>query len=210
VVTVMFAAFLAVGCSNPTADKTAATVSAPVEVAAPAPAPDAGAPAAKVYTFTDKDNGIDFTGYKVTGSHVGGFGKFEGKVTVPGEDLTQARIELTIDMKSTYSDAPDLTKKLVSTDFFEAGTYPTATFTSTSIAATPAGGDFYDVTGNLTLHGVTKGITFPATISVQGDTLKTTAEFTIKRFEWNVNYEGMADDLIREDVLLNFEIQAKA
>jgi polyisoprenoid-binding protein YceI len=126
------------------------------------------------------------------------------------EDLQNARVDLSIDMTSTYSDDPDLTKKLLSADFFEADTYPAATFKSTSIAKSPAGGNTYDVTGNLTLHGVTKGITFPAEIVLEGDTLKTTAEFTIKRFDWNISFKGMADDLIREDVLLYFEITAKA
>ncbi len=201
------------GCSDPTADKTAATVTAPIEVAQPAPdasTPDPAAPAAQVFKFTNEGNGIDFEGYKVTGSHVGGFGAFQGSVTVPAGDIAQAQIDLTIDMTSTYSDAPDLTKKLLSADFFEAETYPTSVFKSTSIAKSPAGGDTYDVTGNLTLHGVTKGITFPANITVNGDTLETSAEFTIKRFDWNVNFKGMADDLIREDVLLYFDITAKA
>ena len=68
----------------------------------------------------------------------------------------------------------------------------------------------YDVTGNLTLHGVTKGVTFPAEITVDGDTLSTTAEFTINRTDWNITYKGVADDLIRDSVLLYFEIVAQA
>jgi len=203
------------GCSNPTADKTAATVTAPVEETEPAPvetdAPSAEqAPSAKVFKFTNEGNGIDFEGYKVTGSHVGGFGKFEGTVTVPDNDLTRAKIDLTIDMTSTYSDVPDLTKTMLGEDFFEVDTHPTSTFKSTAIKPTPAGGGLYDVTGNLNLHGVTKGITFPATITIEGNTLKTNAEFTIKRFDWDIKYKGMADDLIRDDVLLYFEIVAKA
>jgi polyisoprenoid-binding protein YceI len=208
---------LLAGCGNPTADKTAATVTDAIEEPAPEPAvvpseggePTEPAPAAKVYRFTQEGNGIDFEGYKVTGSHVGGFAKFEGTVTVPGDDITKAKVDLTIDMTSTYSDVPDLTKTLLGADFFEVETYPTSTFKSTSIKTTPAGGGLYDVTGNLALHGVTKGITFPAKITLDGDTLTTKAEFTIKRFDWDITYKGLADDLIREDVLLYFEIVAK-
>lgn len=203
-----------IGCGSPTEDKTAATVTDAIEVpqSTPPAEPAPGEPAVEsnVYTFTNEGNGIDFEGYKVTGSHVGGFGAFEGTVTVPGGEITKAQIELTIDMTSTYSDAPDLTKVLLGKDFFEAETFPTSTFQSTSVAASPAGGNLYDVTGNLTLHGVTKGITFPATIDLDGNTLKTSAEFTIKRFDWNITYKGLADDLIREDVLLYFEIVAKS
>ena len=61
----------------------------------------------------------------------------------------------------------------MSPDFFNVDQYPTATFTAASI--TPAGAK-YQVTGNLNLHGVTKSISFPATISISGDAVKINAE----------------------------------
>ncbi len=205
---------VAAGCSDPTADKTAAKMSAPAEPVAVAPAPAATpdpaapAPAATVvYAFSGDGSSVGFEGYKVTGAHTGGFAKFDGKVTVPGGDVTKAQIELTIDMKETFSDDPGLTKKLLSADFFDVEKFPTATFVSTSIVEA---GIMYDVTGNLTLHGVTKGITFPAEIKIDGDTLTTGAEFTINRMEWGVVYPGMADDAIRENVLMFFDVKAKA
>jgi len=206
---------LAAGCTDPTADKTAARMSDPSAPApaAPAPAatPDAEAPAlaaaATVFAFNGDTSSIGFEGYKVTGAHTGGFAKFDGKVTVPGGDLNKAQLELGIDMLATFSDDPGLTKKLLSADFFDVEKFPTATFTSTSIVEA---GIMYDVTGNLTLHGVTKGITFPAEIKIDGGALTATAEFTINRMEWGVVYPGMADDAIRENVLLTFDVKAKS
>ena len=199
-------------CGNPTADKPAAEVSDPVQIDSPAAAAqeDSGAEAAAsgvVYTFTE-NSGIDYEGYKVTGPHVGGFGKFKGTVTVPDGDIERARIKIEIDMTSTYSDNPDLTDTLLGIDFFEVETYPRSTFISTGIERFPDGS--YSVTGNLDLHGVTKGITFPATINLDGGMLTAEAEFTINRFDWDITYEGMADDLIRKDVLIVFEIEAAA
>jgi polyisoprenoid-binding protein YceI len=188
-------------------------MSAPVETEttpAPAAAADAipEASAAKVFAFSGEGSSIGFEGYKVSGAHTGGFATFDGKVSVPGGDLAKMHIELTIDMPSTFSDDPGLTKVLLAKDFFEVETYPVSTFTSTAIAETAPGK--YDVTGNLTMHGVTKGVTFPATIKMDSDTLTAGAEFTIKRFEWDITYKGLADDLIREDVLLFFDVNAKA
>ncbi len=206
------------GCKDPTSGKTAAKVSEAID---PAPAPAAPAPAegepaatapasgAKTYKFGSDGSTLGFEGSKVTGTHVGGFTKFDGTASVTGGDPMTTQISITIDMKSTKSDDPDLTKKLISADFFDAEKFPTATFTSTSIAASPAGGIF-DVTGNLALHGVTKGITFPAEIKVDGDTLTATAEFSIDRNDWGISYPGAADDLIRPNVLLYFEVNGSA
>ncbi len=211
VVLMTFALILG-GCGNPTADKPAAEVSEPVQIDSPA-AMSQGDPAAEgatpgvVYTFTE-DSGIDFEGYKVTGPHVGGFGKFIGSVTIPDGDIEQARIRIDIDTTSIYSDNPDLTDTLLGTDFFEVETYPRASFISTNIEQFPDGS--YSVTGNLDLHGVTKGVTFPATIDLDGGTLTAEAEFTINRFDWDITYKGMADDLIRKNVLIIFEIEAAA
>lgn len=217
----MMVAVLA-GCADPTADKTAARVSDAIETPAPAPAPaptsatdgtatPAAAPTpvanATAFPFSGDKSSIGFEGYKVTGAHTGGFAKFDGKFTVPGGDITKGQIELTIQMKDTFSDDPTLTTKLKSADFFDVEKFPTATFTSTSIAPT---GDTFDVTGNLALHGVTKGVTFPAKITIDNGALTATAEFTINRNDWGISYPGVADDLIRENVLMFFDIKAKA
>lgn len=200
------------GCGNPTAGKPAAEVSEALpiessEAAGQGASEENEAAAGVVYVCTD-NSGIDFEGYKVTGPHVGGFGKFVGTVTIPDGDIEQARIRVEIDMTSTYSDNPDLTDRLLGKDFFEIETYPNASFVSTNIELFPDG--TYGVTGNLELHGITKGITFPASITLEGGTLRAEAEFTINRFDWDITYEGMADDLIRKDVLIVFEIEASA
>ncbi len=200
------------GCGNPTAGKPAAEVSEalPIESSEAAGQDESGGGEAAhgvVYACTD-NSGIDFEGYKVTGPHVGGFGEFEGTVTIPDGDIEQARIKVEIDMTSTYSDHPDLTDALLGKDFFEVETYPNASFVSTNIELFPDG--TYGVTGNLELHGITKGITFPASIDLEGGTLRAEAEFTINRFDWDITYKGMADDLIRKEVLIVFEIEAAA
>lgn len=202
------------GCKDPTEGKTAATVSDAIE---PAPAPvvsaedESAAPAVEsaIFAFSGDNSTIGFEGSKVTGTHVGGFTAFEGTAKVAGGDVLTTQISLAIDMNSTQSDDPDLTTKLKSAEFFDVEKFPTATFTSTSIAASPSGGT-YDVTGNLTLHGVTKGITFPAEITVDEDTLTAGAEFSINRNDWGISYPGAADDLIRANVLLYFEVNGTA
>jgi len=192
-------ALLAVGCANPADDKPVAGVG---EAAPAAPQADG----ATVYTL-NANSQLTWVGSKVTGSHDGGFDGVTGTVAVSDGDPLTAAIDITIDTTSITSDSDRLTEHLKSADFFEVETYPTAEFVSTAIEAADTG---YTVTGNLTLHGVTKGITFPAQIAVSGDALNATAEFVLKRTDWGINYKGKADDLIREEVVVAFDIEADA
>lgn len=199
------------GCTDPTEGKTDAIVGDAVED----PATDEGAedgstiPAAltgRKYVFAE-DTTIFFEGYKTIGAHNGEFLDVVGSVVVPEEDITRAQVELTIDMTTFEADEDALTEKLKSKDFFEVETYPEARFKSTKIVATDEG---YDVSGNLTMKGITKNITFPATIELDGDTLTASAEFTIKRFDWNIEYKGVGDGLVEDKVLLFFDVEATA
>jgi polyisoprenoid-binding protein YceI len=175
---------------------------------APAAAP-AAAPAGDAVTYViepNDDSAIEFTGYKVTGHKVGAFANFNGTVQVPGGDITQAKIDLTVDLASVFTEAGALTEKLKSADFFDVAKYANARFTSSGIEKTAEG---YIVKGDFDLHGVVKPIGFPAEISIEGDTLKANAEFTIDRNVWGVSYAGVTDDLIKPEVLISFSIVAK-
>lgn len=203
---------------SPAPTTPAPAVATPAPAAAPAtppaatPQPPAEAQPAAVPTGAvtyviepNDDSDISFTGYKVTGHKQGGFANFSGTVEVPGGDITQAKIDVTADLASVFSEAGALTEKLKSPDFFDVGTHPKATFTSTGIEKTADG---CMVKGDFNLHGVVKPIGFPAKISVEGDTLTASAEFTIDRNIWNVSYAGVTDDLIKPEVLISFNIVA--
>jgi polyisoprenoid-binding protein YceI len=170
---------------------------------------NSGAPIEGVTFNFSPDTKVDFVGSKVTGSHDGGFEKVSGSVVVPEGAIEKAQINVTIDMDSIWSDSKKLTGHLKNEDFFEVDTYPESSFTSTSIAKTDAG---YEVKGNLTLHGVTKGITFPAQIAISEDaaSLSATADFSINRMDFGVAYKGKADDLIRPEVVIKFDLKATA
>ena len=59
------------------------------------------------------------------------------------------------------------------------------------------------------MHGVTRAITFPATIGVSANEVTVNAEFAINRKDFGIVYPGKPDDLIADDVALKFEIHAK-
>jgi polyisoprenoid-binding protein YceI len=200
-------ALAVVACANPGKDKPKAVVS-PAEPAA-VKAPEAPAPAEKstVFTFDQSDSKIEWVGAKVTLKHDGGFKTFAGDVLLTG-GLETARFNVAIDTDSIWSDNEKLTGHLKSPDFFDVAQYPKATFHSTAVAKS-AEGDTYDITGTLEMIGNRKQITFPATLSVEGDVFKADAEFSINRKDFGMVYPGMPDDLIHELVLIKLSVVAK-
>ena len=183
------------GCSDPADKVTKAPTSAPRESAQPSIT-------GKSYAIQPEST-IGFVGSQVTGSHEGGFNKFTGKINVANASVAVAEVK--IDMDSTWTDNEKLTTHLKSPDFFDVAKYPTATFTTIDIKSSDLQ---KTVTGNLDLHGVTKSITFPADIQVAGNAVMVKAEFAINRKDFNINYAGKADDLIRDNVILKLDIKA--
>jgi polyisoprenoid-binding protein YceI len=114
----------------------------------------------------------------------GRFGKFTGKAQVEGQTLKSLMVE--IDATSISTEFEKLTTHLKSPDFFDVRRFPTAKFESTKI--TP-GSSSSQVTGKLTMHGVTKEITFPATVEIGPSGLSLKSEFSIDRSEFGMNYD---------------------
>lgn len=195
----LLAALFVAGCGNPADGVQEADVSAPStgEVAE--------VEGAKAYVI-NADSTIEFTGSKITGSHSGGFSAFTGAIYVAdGAIVSPSKIE--IDMESTFSDSDRLTGHLKNADFFDVPTYPTSSFALTSIEETTEG---HNVTGDLTLHGVTKSISFAAKVGVTDSQVSLSAEFFIKRFDFEIVHKGKADDLIRDEVVIKLNVKADA
>ncbi|MFT5801476.1 MAG: polyisoprenoid-binding protein YceI, partial [Nonlabens sp.] len=84
-------------------------------------------------------------------------------------------------------------------DFFNVKEFPSATFEIASVTPAAAGGDAtHNITGNLTLKGQTKSITFPASVQIAGNSLSAVSlPFKIDRTEWGIKFmsKSILDDL---------------
>ncbi len=197
-------ALLSSCAKNPADDVAAAEVTEPAAgetAATQAPSPVEG----KKYRFTE-DSTVGFVGSKVTGSHEGGFRKFDGYFTVAGDRLVGNDHKVVIDMGSTWADHPKLEGHLKAPDFFDVEKFPESAFDLNSIKK--GEGDNYTLSGDLTLHGVTKSISFPATISGDANQFHLAAEFAINRFDFEIVYPGKTDDLIRKEVVIKLDLKA--
>jgi len=198
---VLVVGFLVLGCEDPGAKVTSATVE-PVNDEEARPEPAEGSTSFSL-AINPSNSRLEFVGAKVTASHPGGFTDFSGKVEI-GDPVEKSQVEVTIQTESLYADKEKLTKHLKSPDFFDVAQFPTATFRSTEIKKD---GDGHTITGDLTLHGITKRISFPATVAVTKDAVHANAEFSINRHDFGIAYPGMPDDLIRDLVVIKLSLK---
>ena len=168
------------------------------------PAPAGATTTAKVIK---EKSSIRFVGAKVTRDHNGQFKNFDGEIQYAGGKPSQ--ISFDIDMTSIETDTPKLTEHLKSADFFDVAKNPKSTFVSTSLTDAPAGspaGTTHILKGNLTMHGVTREVTVPVKADINAQGVHATSEFTINRHDWGISYKGMADDLIKDNVLIKLDL----
>lgn len=93
----------------------------------------------------------------------GAFTKVSGKITLDPENPANSKVEADIDVASIDTREPQRDAHLKSPDFFDAEKFPAIAFRSKKIAG---GGEEWKMTGDLTIHGVTRGIT----LNVEGPT----------------------------------------
>jgi polyisoprenoid-binding protein YceI len=206
-------------CSTPEIDNAPkATVAEPAAEApaeAPAEQPAAEAPAeqpaaggeaaaapAGALSLDAAQSAVGFFGAKVTGSHNGGFKGFTGSMSMA--DGKPATLVVDVDTTTLWADHPKLQGHLASPDFFDTAQFPTAKFEATGFEA--GEGNAWTVKGNLTMHGVTKEVSFPATIEAGDASVTATTKFQINRHDWGISYAGKPDDLIKDEVALDLKL----
>lgn len=181
-------------------------------------APEAQAGDAATSTITGDSLAVDLAvsdiawiGTKVTGRHNGTIDLKSAHFLTRGDSIVGGQFVL--DMNTIA--ALDLTGEwktkleghLKSPDFFAVDSFPTATFVVTALApATPADSATHRVSGNLSLRGVTKQISFPATLKAADGRLQATARFNLNRKDFGVAYTGKQDDLIADAINLTLNL----
>ncbi len=144
----------------------------------------------------------------------GRFTQFDGTVNVDPDDLLRSGVEGYVDVASITTNEPNRDAHLRSADFFDVENHPRMAFRSTKIERT--GEDTYRVTGDLTIRGVTRPITFEVTDSGRNKDpwgnlrwgLTATAALNRKDFglTWNVALEA-GGWLVGEQVKISVELE---
>lgn len=150
--------------------------------------PKKGVKKAVTLAVDTKASKINWLAKKVTGQHEGTINLASGSLVANGMKVTGG--EFVIDMKSIVcTDITDAeyNKKFIghitTGDFFEVEKFPTSTFKITKV-------DAGNITGNLTMKGITKLITFPAKVSMVGGKATATASIPVDRTDFGVKYNS--------------------
>ena len=141
---------------------------------------------------------------------------FDGQASLSLDAVNPASLTMTARAASIEetdpffnADQKKTINKEVNEIVLETAKYPEITFRSTEVRGSLKNGAFdVEITGDLTLHGMTKRITIPATVTVSGDTLRAKGEFRINRKKWGVNateaFHGLVK--VRHTIIFEFDI----
>ena len=144
----------------------------------------------------------------------GAFSKFSGTVKLDEADLARSSVEATIDVTSIDTRVADRDAHLKSPDFLDAARYPAITYRSTQVARVGEGR--LRVTGDLTLHGVTRPVTLdvavtPAVKGMAGETRRgfsATAQIARKDFGLTWNKVVEAGPAVGDEVTITLDLEA--
>lgn len=162
-------------------------------------------------TVDPANSSLNWTAKKFGGQHNGTVKLAKGTLSVNGKKLVGG--SFTMDMTSitdvdiTNADFnKKLTDHLRSEDFFSVEKNPTSTFKitkATPIANAKAGEANYNITGDLTIKGISNAVSFPATVKLNGNNAEAVAKIEIDRTKYDIKYRsallGTAADKIIDD-----------
>ncbi|WP_073142536.1 YceI family protein [Chryseolinea serpens] len=174
------------------------------------------------YIVNTQQSTVAWTGYYAFNfnEHTGTIRLTKGEIEVAGNRITGGFFELDmnsiedVDMRGESS-AKDLEEHLKSDDFFSVAQYPTARFTITKTKDVQGGPINYEITGTLTLKGITNTLTFPATVAIKDGQLQATAKLKFDRTRWNVRYNSgkifssIGDGAISDAIALEIHLSAR-
>lgn len=166
---------------------------------------------------------VRFTGHGVGKNHPGTFKLTYGQVQATDNNVTGGTFIMDITSMVMQQEGEMIKKKLrphlMSGDFFDAERFGTSKFEITDVKPhDPEDGEKslveganFNISGNLQIKNVTKNITFPARVDLNGNRLEARANFDIDRRQWEMNYgndKTLGDNFISETVNIKLHLQA--
>jgi polyisoprenoid-binding protein YceI len=139
---------------------------------------------------------------------------FSGQVQLTPNTITPASMRLVVKAASLHETGAAFTeqqKQIIDKELkdivFHPDQYPDITFQSTNVTAKSTGTSRYDVkiNGNLTLHGVTRRVTIPAVVTLEGNNLRAVGTFSIDRDDYKVKATSAFHGMVRVDDDVKFE-----
>ncbi|MEM7482993.1 MAG: YceI family protein [Acidobacteriota bacterium] len=139
----------------------------------------------------------------------GRFNDFEGTIVYDADEPSNSSVDITVDAASIDTANENRDGHLKSEDFFHVEKYPQLSFKSTAVESS---GSTLQVTGDFTMHGVTKSITVPVEVlGVMGKKAGFSAEFTVDRKDYDVSWNRALDQggtILGDEVKVRIDVEA--
>ena len=171
--------------------------------------------AADTYTFDKSHTNVGFQVRHIFTNVSGKFTDFAGTIQIDRAKPEASTVEFTIQATSIDTSEPRRDQHLRSADFFDVANNPTITFKSTSFKAN--GKDSWLVTGDLTMHGVTKSVVLPVTVLGEGkdpfgnEKLGLETALTLNRKDYGLNWNKTLETggvLVGDEVKVQIAVEA--
>jgi polyisoprenoid-binding protein YceI len=166
-----------------------------------------------IYKVDADHSGVSFSIRHFVSNVSGRFRDFDGVIKYDKANPAASSVEFTVKAASIDTANNDRDEHLRSKDFFDVQKFPTLTFTSTKVV--PKDANTLDVTGNLTLHGVTKLVTFPVSLlgtvkTPKGEKAGFETNFKLDRKEYGITWNNVLDSgpVLGDDVKVTIEVEA--
>lgn len=162
------------------------------------------------YTVDAAKSNITWLGKKVTGSHNGTISLKSGSLNINGKNVTGGTFVIDMTSIKDADGSEKLEGHLKADDFFGSAKFPTSTFVITKVTGSGAN---VNVSGNLTIKGITKPLSFPATVTLNEDGTASAlaGKITVDRTKYDIRYgsKSFFDSIGDKAIDDNFEIGVK-
>jgi polyisoprenoid-binding protein YceI len=137
----------------------------------------------------------------------------QGVVHVDAQNVSRSTVRVEIDATRLRvtgkgdppDDVPKVQAMMLSEHVLDVTRYPTIGFTSGRVSTT--GGDVFTVVGDLTLHHVTRSISLPVTVRMQGSTLTATGHFTIRQTDYGIKPVSVGGVVaVKDELTITFTV----
>jgi len=163
--------------------------------------------AADEWIVDAEDSEIEFTGTQLGAEFEGEFKAFNATISFSPDDLAGSSVRVVIDIASVDTQNGDRDSQIVSPDWFDAAQWPTAQFVTKSFSEIEPGK--YQAVADLTIRDVTREVTLPFDLEIEGNKAEAKGEVTIKRTDFGVGQGQWTDTAqVGDDVTIEIEIEA--
>ncbi len=151
---------------------------------------------------------LTFVGKQMGAPVEGLFHRFDGDIAFNPADLAHSHARLEVDLSSIDLASDESESEIKGKNWFHVSAYPKAVFESTAIRS--LGGDRYEVTGRLTVKGISRELVLPMQVHAVGGYRVAEGSTVLRRTDFNVGEGVWADpDSVALEVRVNYKIALK-